>query len=512
MKKLYILLGLLISSLTFAQVPLLIEDFDYTENDLLTDHGWSGHSGGTTNAQLVTSPGLTFDGYVGSGVGLAAGVNNTGQDVNKLYSVPASGSVYASFLLNSASMGPGGYFFHFRDEAATTAFRARTHLSDYTGKMRVGFSFNASTYVDSLSTLLNFGETYLFVVKYTIVDGVDNDIVSLYVFKAGDDFSTEPATPSVGPLTATNTTPGDPGTPLGPDISPMEVAFRQFNADQRITIDGLRVKTNWDLTADEVANMSVSTNEVSIAGADNSTNTVDITANVDWKAASDQTWLTLSADSGTSSTTLTLTAAENASALSRTATVTVTAGVLTPQTITVTQEGLFSLSVSTNAVSVAAAASSTGTFDITTNTDWTAVSDQTWLTLSSGSGNGNTTITVTAEENTTLSTRAATVTVTVTDITPEAITVTQDAGSTGIKSFSYSSFDVYPNPVTNGLLNLSVSGNSVKHIEIYNEIGKLIRTDITSAQSLNVRELKAGFYMIKVKDNNQIYTSRFVIQ
>jgi len=109
-----------------------------------------------------------------------------------------------------------------------------------------------------MTTLLNFGETYLFVVKYIINDGALNDQVSLYVFKAGDNFSTEPATPSVGPIIATTT-----GTPpvAAPDIVPTGIAIRQFSADQRITMDGFRVKKSWQLASDLTTNINPKSNE-----------------------------------------------------------------------------------------------------------------------------------------------------------------------------------------------------------------------------------------------------------
>jgi hypothetical protein len=337
MKKLYTILCILIGSAAFAQAPLLVEDFDYTAGDLLTAHGWVSHSGGTTNAISVTTPGLTFAGYVGSGIGLSAGVNNTGQDVNKVFTAQTSGSVYTSFLVNStANTGAGEYFFMYRDEASPNNFRARTFIIPKTGMMSIGFSFNATAAAATSTTELNFGETYLFVVKYTIVDGVDNDKVSLYVFKAGDNFTAEPATPFLGPLTATRTTPGDLTTPLGADISPMEIALRQFNAAQRITVDGFRVKTTWDLAKDDAA--------------------------------------------------------------------------------------------------------------------------------------------------------------------------------TGLNGLNKSSFSVYPNPVINGRLNISTSANSMKQVEIYNIIGNKMRSEETSANSIDVQELKTGLYIIKVMENNQVFTSRFTVK
>jgi len=263
MKKLYLVLFIFANSLAYGQAPISTDDFNYAVGEALTAHGWNAHSGGTTNPVKATSPGLTFSGYVGSGIGLSAGVNNTGQDVNKLFTAQtAPGDVYTSFLVNStANTGAGGYFFHYYDPLANTAFRARTYIKPKSGKMLIGLSFNASTIQDSSATLLDFGETYLFVVKYSIVDGAANDKVSLYVFKAGDNLATEPVTPTIGPLTATLTTPTDPLS-IAPDIAPTGIALRQFEAAQKITVDGFRVKTKWQLNADDAAGIAKPSSEV----------------------------------------------------------------------------------------------------------------------------------------------------------------------------------------------------------------------------------------------------------
>ena len=231
LKKLFFLFLLLITNLSFGQTAVVYSPVSVVINPI-----------------LVTSPGLTFSGYVGSNIGFAAGVNNTGQDVNKSFGAQTSGSVYASFLVNAtANTGAGGYFFHFFDPNASTAFRARTFIKPKNGQMLVGFSFNQSTQQDSLKTLLNFGQTYLFVAKYKIVGGTLNDSVSLYIFAEGDNISIEPAKPSIGPLATLDATT---------DIVPTCIALRQFEAAQRITVDGFRVKTNWQLKTDDAANVN----------------------------------------------------------------------------------------------------------------------------------------------------------------------------------------------------------------------------------------------------------------
>ena len=217
--------------------PMLVEDFDYPAGDALTLHGWAVHSA-TANPIVVTSPGLTFSGYVGSNIGNAAGVNNTGIDENKPFGAQTTAeSIYASFMVNATvSSVTGDYFFHIFDPNAVTSHRGRVFITPVSGKMAIGFSFGTSPAQVTSTTTLNFGQTYLFVVKYTIVDGALNDNVSLYVFAEGDDFTNEPATPTLGPLTGTVA-----------DIVPTGVALRQFDAAQRITVDGIRVNTEWNL-------------------------------------------------------------------------------------------------------------------------------------------------------------------------------------------------------------------------------------------------------------------------
>jgi len=245
MKKIYLFVFLGISSLAFAGSPLLIEDFDYPVNDLITGHGWLNHSG-TTNPILVTSPGLTFTGYVGSGIGLAAGLNNTTEKDNKQFGAQTSACIiYASFLVNcTVTVAAGDCFFHIWDNTlgSPSTFRGKVYLGNHAtaGKMKVGLAYSSTSATYS-ATEFNFGETYLFVLKYNIIDGALNDQVSLYVFKAGDSFITEPSTTTLGPLS---------DGAVADFANPSSVALRQFNAAQRITVDGIRVRKEWDMVDD----------------------------------------------------------------------------------------------------------------------------------------------------------------------------------------------------------------------------------------------------------------------
>ncbi len=83
--------------------------------------------------------------------------------------------------------------------------------------------------------------------------------------------------------------------------------------------------------------LTVSTNALTIGSSDNSTATFNITSNLNWTAASNETWLTISNESGTGNSTITLTATANPNTTPRTATVTVSATGVPSQNIVVTQ-------------------------------------------------------------------------------------------------------------------------------------------------------------------------------
>lgn len=256
MKKIYLFITLFATGYSFGQSNYLVENFNYPADALLNANGWFAHSAATTNPISVNNGGLSWatTTYIGSGVGNAALVDNTGSDENKpLDGYLSSGNVYASFLLRvntEVTTSNDDFFFHFIKysnetnpvfTAVNTAFRARTYVVPGTTatQFKLGLTFNSATPPTvEVTSDLNLGQTYLVVVKYTFVDGVDNDTVSLYVFSDGQAITTEPSTPSIGPLTGTA---ADIGIIQG-------IALRQYAATQNQVVDGIYVRTVWDLT------------------------------------------------------------------------------------------------------------------------------------------------------------------------------------------------------------------------------------------------------------------------
>jgi hypothetical protein len=260
-----IFIGILISlgfhNISTGQV-LLDENFSYPAGDLLTAHGWTAHSGAGTQAITVNSGGLTFPGYIDSGIGNAALVDNNGEDDNTTFTTQTSGVVYVAFMVNVSAVS-AGYFFHLGGSPIGTTFRGKVFV-DATSHFGVSVGSNTGTFA---STTFSTGTTYLLVLKYEIVSGTTNDIVSLFIFDTSIP-PTEPGTPTIGPLTDATQS----------DISPACVALRQYSATENYLVDGIRVGTSWgDIIGTSVSPPTIQASNISFSGISTTGMTVNWT-------------------------------------------------------------------------------------------------------------------------------------------------------------------------------------------------------------------------------------------
>ena len=252
MKKIYALLfTLTFGCISFGQV--LSDDFNYTDNALLSANGWTAHSAaGTASVDVGVSNGLVYTGYSGttgftaSAVGNAAKLDNTGEDVNKAFSTPiTSGDLYVSFLVN-VTTAVDGYFLSLGTGNTTFFARFFAKPSATSGKINFGIGNSTATYS---STDFDPNTTYLAVIKYGVST---SGPVSLWIIPASIPVSEA----SAGVPTATSTGSGG--------ASVAGVYLRQYSATQNITIDGLRVYPTWFNTT--ACPLSLST-EVAVCNA-----------------------------------------------------------------------------------------------------------------------------------------------------------------------------------------------------------------------------------------------------
>ena len=228
----------LLTKFSWGQNLLLEENFDYPSGTLLVGtNGWIEQGTSSTNVLTIQTGNLSYPSYLSSNIGNYLPIANTGQDAYKPFTSQNSGSVYCAFLVNvSDAQTTGDYFFAFQPSAGSTNFTARFFIKkDASNNLAFGISkgTEAAVYTNfdySLNT------TYLVVVKYEMIAGSQNDIISVFI---------NPTIPGNEPQTPTISTNG--GT-TNDATAIATVLIRQGNTTNAPTlfIDGIRVATTWD--------------------------------------------------------------------------------------------------------------------------------------------------------------------------------------------------------------------------------------------------------------------------
>ncbi|NNF86764.1 MAG: T9SS type A sorting domain-containing protein [Winogradskyella sp.] len=77
--------------------------------------------------------------------------------------------------------------------------------------------------------------------------------------------------------------------------------------------------------------------------------------------------------------------------------------------------------------------------------------------------------------------------------------------------FNQTSFSLYPNPTNTGLVNISTSTNEVMNVQVFDVLGKKVKQLIVANNSINVSELNAGVYFVKITQNNASATKKLII-
>lgn len=72
--------------------------------------------------------------------------------------------------------------------------------------------------------------------------------------------------------------------------------------------------------------------------------------------------------------------------------------------------------------------------------------------------------------------------------------------------------DIYPNPVTNGVLNINTTANDAKNVVVYDVLGKQVVNTTISGSTVNVANLKNGVYIVKITENGKTATRKLVIR
>lgn len=170
-------------SVSMSAEVLFSEDFSAGVGTLVeSNNGWFTPYNGASGVSITN--GLEFPGYVMSGVGNAVLLDgNCGQyQPHHTFAEVSQGSVYVAFMFQPSVVGKAGWFFCLRDAYSQSTFNyvARIHLSA-DGLLGLRFYKTADAVFDETMPL-DGQNTYLVVLKYTIIEGDHNDQISLYAF------------------------------------------------------------------------------------------------------------------------------------------------------------------------------------------------------------------------------------------------------------------------------------------------------------------------------------------
>lgn len=73
-------------------------------------------------------------------------------------------------------------------------------------------------------------------------------------------------------------------------------------------------------------------------------------------------------------------------------------------------------------------------------------------------------------------------------------------------------FSIFPNPVTNGLVNITSTSNEAIAVSVFDILGKQVIHKTVNNNTLNVTALTSGVYILKVSQNGSVSTKKLVIK
>lgn len=72
--------------------------------------------------------------------------------------------------------------------------------------------------------------------------------------------------------------------------------------------------------------------------------------------------------------------------------------------------------------------------------------------------------------------------------------------------------NIYPNPVTQGVVYIATDSNQTKEIVIYDVFGAMKLRTIIDQEALYLQNLEAGIYVIRVTENNRTSTRKLIVK
>jgi len=228
---------------TYSQT-LFVDDFIYPAGNLSGQGGWNIGGVSSPNKITVSSPGLNFTGYQGSGYGNTALCNNpfSGEILYKNFTASQStGNVYMALMINVTTLSDSasqGFNVAMNPSGGSTNITAKLYVkkvSTTTYNFGVGKAGTNGFYSNNV---YNTNTTYLAIIKYSFIDGSStNDSCSLFIFNSN--------IPSTEPASTLSTIVGNDAVNVGQVIISNNYAGGSSLKGSIVKIDGIRVGKTW---------------------------------------------------------------------------------------------------------------------------------------------------------------------------------------------------------------------------------------------------------------------------
>lgn len=73
-------------------------------------------------------------------------------------------------------------------------------------------------------------------------------------------------------------------------------------------------------------------------------------------------------------------------------------------------------------------------------------------------------------------------------------------------------FNLYPNPTNTGFITITSSNSDVINVQVFDILGKEVKNEVITNNSLDVSSLRTGMYLVKITQNNASTTKKLVIR
>lgn len=259
MKKILLSLMAIMTITTISAKSIWTEHFNHNVGDLTTlttqddlsylDYtNWYYNASGTNAHMQVADTNLTYPNYCTKATGKAVKISAKSYKTGRQFADITTGSVYVSALVKintlQGSDDTKEYFLCMTPDIAGSSAFARL----YTKKSSDGYQLGIAKFAEASGYLrysqkLNYGKTYLLVMKYEFADGEKNDFVSLYINPTA-----ETAQPTVTCVRDTTTATGaQQGSDSKNDAASIAgvVINQAANTSRDMFIDEIKVATAW---------------------------------------------------------------------------------------------------------------------------------------------------------------------------------------------------------------------------------------------------------------------------